>query len=1257
MYEKTLNQHSITRTLSFKIDPVNETFDNIVKAGIIDRDEDKANTKGKVQSYFDRHYKKLIEDVLSKVSLEELDDYADVFYSNDKKELKDRNTLYNSVILDAFYNGNSRDDFMKEQFQQPVIKKVLEETTDSEEYADIVLFNGFKDYLDPYFTARKTLFNNYNKANSITNRILNDNLPIYLRNCKIMEKVLCSLTEEDKAVWSKDLKDLVGMSLSDLAKPDSFSYFMSQSGIDKYNLAVTGYSIDDKTKVRGLNEYINIHNTKHDKKERLRYLETLHKMILSEEDSISYTTIKFLDDQEVIEFVKSFSDTVMPVLNNMNEILEDIRDFDRSKIYISNISDFHTISKLAYGDYNRIKNAWKAKIQNDYVAEQEKENETRKKKRNIKEYSQTQLDEKWKKIERFSITELNEIIKFYNSDCAELESYLASKAESFYNTILEYYEKIEGIIAEPYPLKKVFYDDVELKNNIVVFLREINKFNMFCSNIEIPDKAVDKDESFYDSFEYLYSCLNDTNIVFNSVRAYATAKPFKREFFKISFDNARLGKGWDISKDNDYRSFIFIKDNDYYFAFGRKGANHLFEDCFVDDNYEGSVFRKMMYKQMGSAKNAIPKLFIKHKGHLASGVIPKDIYDIYVNKEFKAPHPDWEENKNKLIAHIISMMKQYENWNMYNFNFKEPQEYADFDEFADSVGECAYLVDFKNVPESYIYELVKKGDLYLFRVANKDFSPYSKGTPNLHTMYFKELFEKENLESLVYKLCGGASVYYEKKRISEDKIIKHKAGEPIKSKGYSENEYNVFLYDLIKDRRFTVDSFKISIPIKINPFCGTPNRRNLNKLVLDEAVSNKDQYIIGIDRGERNLIYAVVINKKGEIIEQHSFNVMDDIDHKQKLVEATYNMLKDRKMLLTDNTIENLKLNFVDKAVEQICKLAVKYDAVLSLERLDAKFKSNRRSIVEYTIYSLFESRLTNKLSCYVNKKQDKNQLGGLLKPLQLATPYSAKEFGYQNGIMMFVEPSYTSTIDPVTGFVNEFTHPYTNIKNAKTFIGSFDDIRYNPAEDYFEFDVDYDNIKGNEKNNGVFLSYRRKWTICSVGRRLVYNKKQNSKFNEFNDVILTKQFKALFEKYGIDISSNIKEQILENTSKEFFKGFLELFRYTCQLRNCDAHEKDMDYILSPVKSPDGTFFDSRKYIGSNKNPQDSDANGAYHIAIKALITLKRIEGTLPEAVIKAGEDKNKKKTSKSDKKEKVPAEDTVDYYISTKEWLAYKQN
>ena len=48
------------------------------------------------------------------------------------------------------------------------------------------------------------------------------------------------------------------------------------------------------------------------------------------------------------------------------------------------------------------------------------------------------------------------------------------------------------------------------------------------------------------------------------------------------------------------------------------------------------------------------------------------------------------------------------------------------------------------------------------------------------------------------------------------------------------------------------------------------------------------------------------------------------------------------------------------------------------------------------------------------------------------------------------------------------------------------------------------------------------------------------------------------------------------------------------------------NYILSPVADRDGKFFDSRSAGGIL--PENADANGAYHIALKGLLTLKTLK-------------------------------------------------
>lgn len=75
----------------------------------------------------------------------------------------------------------------------------------------------------------------------------------------------------------------------------------------------------------------------------------------------------------------------------------------------------------------------------------------------------------------------------------------------------------------------------------------------------------------------------------------------------------------------------------------------------------------------------------------------------------------------------------------FNFKFKPSSEYSSLVEFFAEVPSQGYKIAFRKVSVAYINQLVESGKLYLFQIWNKDFSKFSKGTPNMHTLYWKQL--------------------------------------------------------------------------------------------------------------------------------------------------------------------------------------------------------------------------------------------------------------------------------------------------------------------------------------------------------------------------------------------------------------------------------------------------------------------------------------------------------------------------------------
>ena len=297
------------------------------------------------------------------------------------------------------------------------------------------------------------------------------------------------------------------------------------------------------------------------------------------------------------------------------------------------------------------------------------------------------------------------------------------------------------------------------------------------------------------------------------------------------------------------------------------------------------------------------------------------------------------------------------------------------------------------------------------------------------------------------------------------------------------------------------------------------------------------------------------------------------------------------------------------------------------MEELSLEFKNSRKK-VEKQVYQKFETMLTRKLNYLVDKKADPNDIGGLLHAYQLTNntdKASKSKSKNQDGIIFYVPVWLTSKIDPTTGFVNLFNPKYASVDSSVEFFTRFDDIKYNENEDYFEFCADYDKFP---KCNSDF---KKTWTICTFGERIeaFRNSEKNNEW-DYKIVSLCEEFKSLFDSFGIDYRNNLKEQIVNQSGKDFFKKLTHLFSLTLQMRNSISGQADVDYIISPVKNACGEFYDSRKFNSSSHLPCGADANGAYNIAKKGLWAINQI------------------KTAE--------AETKVNIAISNAKWLQYAQ-
>lgn len=1246
------NKYQLSKTLRFELKPIGKTKENIIAKNILKKDEERAESYQLMKKTIDGFHKWFIELAMDQVKLTHLEKFEQLYNSsaerkkeeNYKKELEQVQTALRKEIVKGFNTGEAKAIYQN-IFKKELFTELLDEFVMNLEDKKIVNdFKSFTTYFSGFHENRKNMYTDKEQSTAIAYRLVHENLPKFLDNINIYKKVkeIPVLKEECKVLY-KEIEEYLNVnSIDEVFELSYYNEALSQKDIDVYNLIIGGRTLEEgKKKIQGLNEYINLYNQKQEKKNRIPKLKILYKQILSDRDSISFLPEAFEDDkdktasQQVLEAInlyyrdnllcfqpKDKKDTEN-VLEETKKLLAGLSIADLSKIYIRNDRAITDISQALFKDYGVIKDALKFQfIQSLTIG---KSGLSKKQEEAIEKH----LEQKY-----FSIAEIENALFTYQNETDALKElkenshpvvdyfinhFKAKKKEEtdkdfdLIANIDAKYSCIKGLLNTLYPKDKKLYQRSKGDNdidNIKAFLDALMEFLHFVKPLALPnDSTLEKDQNFYSHFEPYYEQLELLIPLYNKVRNFAAKKPYSTEKFKLNFDNATLLNGWDKNKETDNTSVILRKDGLYYLAIMPQDNKNVFKDS-PDLKANENCFEKMDYKQM-----ALPMGFgaFVRKCFGTASQLGWNCPESCKNEEDKIIIKEDEVKNNR--AEIIDCYKDFLNiyekdgfqYKEYGFDFKESNKYESLREFFIDVEQQGYKITFQNISENYINQLVDDGKLYLFQIYNKDFSPYSKGKPNMHTMYWKALFDSENLKDVVYKLNGQAEVFYRKKSIEQKNIVTHKANEPIDNKNpKAKKKQSTFEYDLIKDKRYTVDKFQFHVPITLN-FKATGNDY-INQDVLTYLKNNPEVNIIGLDRGERHLIYLTLINQKGEILLQESLNT---IVNKKYDIETPYHTLlqnkEDERAKARENwgvieNIKELKEGYISQVVHKIAKLMVEYNAIVVMEDLNTGFKRGRFK-VEKQVYQKLEKMLIDKLNYLVFKDKAPSEVGGLYHALQLTNKFeSFSKIGKQSGFLFYVPAWNTSKIDPTTGFVNLFNTKYESVPKAQEFFKKFKSIKFNSAENYFEFAFDYNDFTTRAEGT------KTEWTVCTYGDR-IKTFRNPDKVNQWDnqEVNLTEQFEDFFGKNDLIYGDGncIKNQIILHDKKEFFEGLLHLLKLTLQMRNSITNS-EVDYLISPVKNNKGEFYDSRK--ANNTLPKDADANGAYHIAKKGLQWVQQIQ-------------------------------------------------
>ena len=1294
------NGYSVSKTLRFELKPMGKTLENISKGKFLESDKKKSEDYKEVKIIIDNYHRYFIDDVLKSASFnwgdlaKEINEYSKT--KSDDTNLLSAQQKQREEILKVF-NSDKRFKSLTASTPKELFNNLLPEWFEKDNSLElkneaIETFQKFTSYFTGFQDNRKNVYKAEEIPTAVPYRIVNDNFPKFLSNISVFETIQKKCPEVIADV-ENELKDYLGNEkLSDIFSIQSFNKYLCQSGaenqrgIDFYNQIIGGIVEKDKEQnLRGINQFLNLYWQQHPefaKNNKRIKMVPLFKQILSDRTSLSFK-IESIDSDEELKLAildcankleeKSKEDG-KSIFEKCCELFDSINEQDLNEIYI-NRKDINNFSRILTGDW-----AWLQTRMNYYA--EEKFTTKAEKVRWVKSLE----DEGENKSKGFyTLAELNDVLKYSSDNIPEtnirIADYFERRYRYFYEKETGNYIPSEELIA--FSIKEMC-DDILAKRKFMDKAFETSEKEKLQEDSETVSKIKDYldslqellhrvkplkvnsvgESSFYANFDTVYNALKEVISVYNKTRNYLTKKAASPEKYKLSFDNPTLADGWDLNKEQANTSVLFRKNGMFYLGIMNPKDKPKFAEKYeVKDE---DCYEKMVYKLLPGPNKMLPKVFFSTKGKETFNP-PKEILNDYEKGKHKKGDSFDIDFCHKLIDWFKNAINQHEDWKKFDFKFSDTKNYKDISDFYREVTEQGYKLSFTNIPVSEIEKMVEDGKLYLFQIYNKDFSSESKGTPNMHTLYWKNLFSEENLKDVCLKLNGEAELFYRPVGIKNPIVHKKdsylvnkltKDGKSIPENIYEEiyknangkldklskdaEEYKrthdvvikVAKHDIIKDKHYTESKFLFHVPITIN-FKASGNSYSLNENVRKFLKNNPDVNIIGLDRGERHLIYLSLINQKGEILEQFSFNTVEQsrndanprkIDYHEKLNQREKERDEARKSWQTIGKIAELKEGYLSAVIHKLAQLMIKHNAIVVMEDLNFGFKRGRFH-VEKQVYQKFEHMLINKLNYLVFKDKGLTEAGGVLNGYQLAGQFeSFQKLGKQSGMLFYVPAGYTSKIDPKTGFVNMFNFKdLTNVHKKRDFFSNFKSISFDNDTDSFVFTFDYKDFNGKAKEE-MFIS---KWSVYSREKRIVYYSKTKS----YEDVLITEKLKSIFQKANIyystendildsimEIGAELKEG--EKPSKEvadFWDGLLYNFKLILQMRNSNARTEE-DYIISPVKADDGNFFDSRvegKKEDNAKLPIDADANGAYHIALKGLSLIKRFDAADEKALKK----------------------------------------
>ncbi len=1236
-------KYALSKTLRFELKPVGKTQSMLDDNKVFLIDE---NIKAKyiqTKPFFDKLHRDFIKESFEDIKISGLSGFYEDWkkYRQDKKGTekdykKSAENLRREIVsfldakwkhwADTYKSSGIKNEDIEVLFEEGIFgilesrywDDIKSQITDPKSWEITSIFKGWKGstgYFTKFFETRRNYYKSDGTGTAISTRIVDQNLPRYLENLELFEKIKDKINLEDVRKSFPDFEK-IGML-------DHYNTCIPQNGIDAYNRLLGWYTKENGEKIKGINESINLYRQTH-KEEKIGFLKSLDKQIGSEKIAFMET----IDSPEEFQgFLSKYVKESNEKITRLKSSIENFGKFSESRdlegIFFTQ-EGFNTISRKWADETNM-------KLWQEYLYEEMKKSGAKYDSKNDEykfpdfialSHMQSALGNIktewffWKS--RYLQDEKENPKGFLTLETSLWQGFLEIFSYEF-TSLFDRIETDEKWVTKQWgyniallDLEKLMSDQVynpnEPHNKIIIkafvdeTLRVYQMGKYFAiekrrqwnpDNLEISEWYTHPDsgyESYYsDAYKIIVQWYND-------IRNYLTKNPWSEEKYKLNFDHSKLLQWFTESKTNNsnnwtqYGAYILRKKGKYwyiYYLWISKNA-HLISYFDESDNSWTSGFERMNYYQIKT----------------------NSIYWASYNWTFK-------EDKEKLPELVVIQKVKEALWN-YKERIPEvseilKKEYSTLkllqSDIDNLVKEKWKIFQYKELTKNQLEGIEQsKHPMYIFQIYNKDFEldeslvkeGYSfksqNSTPNSHTLYFQSL---ASWSQWVIDIWVG-EIFFRKKTPKENmKDKKDKSNKTVLDhKRYSQDKILLHLSIILNEANPEVPKQEWGRIV----FCN-----NFNSQINNFLAHNPDINIIGIDRGEKHLAYYSVIDQKGNIITSDSLNWVNDVNYGEKLTDTAERRKQARQDWQAVEGIKNLKKWYISAVVRKLTDLAIEHNAIIIFEDLNMRFKQIRWGI-EKSVYQQLEKALIEKLNFLVNKWElDPTKAGHLLNAYQLTAPFSSfQDMGKQTGIIFYTQAAYTSKIDPVTGWRPHLYLKYSSAEQVKNEIKKFTSIIWNTGEKRFEFTYDITNFSNQKEYPENTI-----WTVCSNIERYRWDKTLNqNKWGYTHYESMTPEFIKLFAEFRIDTSQNILKQISLMDSKwneKFFKDFIFLFSLVCQIRNTnkkDADENYQDFILSPVVP----FFDSRNKANEAKwFPRNGDENGSYNIARKWLMILHKI--------------------------------------------------